>query len=196
VTYMPSQNDDTFPSYKRLRLIDTCVYVLHSTCCSPSAQAVTEENFSIFQASTNLQPIPSEFLAFNVCDNKADTLTQSQMLKDSDRDQIISSQAAEVNGLNKMEVFEVLLMHTKPAQAKLLNAIWSYPQKRSPVGTILKHKARLCVDGSQQLQGRDFWETYAPVISWSSIRLMLLLTSVHNLHSCQVDYTQAFPQAP
>jgi len=72
----------------------------------------------------------------------------------------------------------------------------AYRRKRSPVGTVLKHKARLCVDSSQQLHGRDFWETYAPVFSWSTVRLLLLLTSVLNLHSRQVDYTQAFPQAP
>jgi hypothetical protein len=96
----------------------------------------------------------------NICDNKADTLTQSQMLKDPDREQFINSQSAEIKGLQKMEVFDILPIHTKPAQAKLLSAIWSYRRKRSPVGTILKHKARLCVDGSQQLHGRDFWETY------------------------------------
>jgi hypothetical protein len=36
---------------------------------------------------------------------------------------------------------------------------------------------------------------YAPVASWATICLMLLLSSVLNLKSCQVDYTQAFPQA-
>ncbi len=40
------------------------------------------------------------------------------------------------------------------------------------------------------------WETYAPVVSWSTICLILLLSSILNLRTCQVDYTQAFPQAP
>jgi len=51
------------------------------------------------------------------------------------------------------------------------------------------------VDGSQQLYGRDYWETYAPVVSWSTVRLLLLLTTILNLKSRQIDYTQAFPQA-
>jgi hypothetical protein len=67
--------------------------------------------------------------------------------------------------------------------------------KRRPKGVLLKHKSRLCVDGSQQLFGRDYWETYAPVVSWSTIRLVLLLSTILNLKSRQVDYTQAFPQA-
>jgi hypothetical protein len=52
------------------------------------------------------------------------------------------------------------------------------------------------LNGSQQEFGRDFWETYAPVVSWSTIRLVLLLSTILNLKTCQVDYTQAFPQAP
>jgi hypothetical protein len=45
------------------------------------------------------------------------------------------------------------------------------------------------------MYGRDFWETYAPVVTWSTVRLILLLSTVLNLKSRQVDYTQAFPQA-
>jgi hypothetical protein len=178
VTYMASRVEDTFASYKRQRLIDGLVYVLTSTCCRPTFSSLTGEIFSIFSATTSFQPNLQHFssgpFAFNVCDNKANTLTQSQMLKDPDRSNFIGAQAAEVKGLNKMDVFEVLPFHTKPPRAKLLNTIWSYRRKRSPVGTILKHKARLCVDDSQQLHGRDFWETYAPVVSWSTVCLLLL----------------------
>jgi len=60
---------------------------------------------------------------------------------------------------------------------------------------LIKHKARMCVNGKQQELGRDYWETYAPVASWASIRLMLILSSILNLRTCQIDYTQAFPQA-
>jgi hypothetical protein len=62
-------------------------------------------------------------------------------------------------------------------------------------GELVKHKARICVDGSQQQYGRDYWETYAPVVSWSTVHLVLLLSTILNLKSRQVDYTQAFPQA-
>jgi hypothetical protein len=94
-----------------------------------------------------------------------------------------------------MDILDIKHISTKPPEARLLSSIWSYWGKRSPVGTILKHKSRLCVDGSQQLHSPDFWETYAPVISWSTVCLILLLTSLLNLKSHQVDYTQAFPQA-
>jgi hypothetical protein len=118
------------------------------------------------------------------------------MLKAEDSPQFIASQPKEIKGLLDMGVFNILPMSTKPQQARLLSSIWSYRRKPSPIGKILKHKARICVDGSQQQYGRDFWEVYAPVVSWPNIRLMLLLSSILGLKQRQVDYTQAFPQAP
>jgi len=78
---------------------------------------------------------------------------------------------------------------------KLLSSIWSYRRKRSPNGTPLKHKSRIYVNGKEQAFGRDYWETYAPVASWATIPMLLILSSLMNLKTQQVDYTQAFPQA-
>jgi Reverse transcriptase (RNA-dependent DNA polymerase) len=63
-------------------------------------------------------------------------------------------------------------------------------------GAVLKYKARLNIDGSRQLKEIDFEETFAPVASWSSIRLILLLASINNWCTYQLDFVQAFPQAP
>jgi hypothetical protein len=60
----------------------------------------------------------------------------------------------------------------------------------------LKSKSRICIDRSQQQHGRDYWENYAPVVSWPTIHLTLLLSTTLDLKQCQVDYAQAFPQAP
>ena len=122
-------------------------------------------------------------------------MTQSQMLKASDLDQFIASQIPEIRGLENMDVFDYKPISTLPHKARLLSSIWSYRRKRKPNGDLIKHKARICVDGSQQELGRDYWDTYAPVVSWSTVRLVLLLSTILNLKSRQVDYTQAFPQA-
>jgi hypothetical protein len=128
-------------------------------------------------------------------DNKNDTLKQSQMSKASDSTTFIASQIPEIRGLEKMDVFQYLPISALPSEARLLSSIWSYRRKRKPNGDLVKHKVRICVNGSQQDQGRDYWDTYAPVVSWSTIHLVLLLASIANLQSHQVDYTQAFPQA-
>lgn len=118
------------------------------------------------------------------------------MLKDTDKTKFLQAQQPELRGLQKMDVFDIKPMASKPSHAKLLSSIWSYREKRSRIGIILKYKAHLCMDESQQQHGLDYWETYASVVSWSTIHLILLLSNILNLKSCQVDSTQAFPQAP
>ena len=125
-----------------------------------------------------------------------DTLSQSQMLKAPDRAEFEKVQIPEIRGLEKLGVFQYHKIASLPRGAQLLNSIWSYRRKRKPTGELLKHKARICTDGSQQKFGIDYWETYAPVVNWSTVRLVLVLSTIMNLHSQQVDFAQAFPQAP
>ena len=73
--------------------------------------------------------------------------------------------------------------------------IWSFRRKRKPDGTLVKYKARLCCHGGQQQWGINFWDTYAPVVSWSSIRILLIMANLHNLHTKSIDFVQAYPQA-
>ena len=44
--------------------------------------------------------------------------------------------------------------------------------------------------------GIDFFDTYAPAVAWSTIRLMLTLTAVLEFTTKQVDYSNAFAQTP
>lgn len=105
------------------------------------------------------------------------------MLRDSDSTKFFQAQQPEPTGLQKMEVFEVHMMSSKPPNIKLLSSIWSYRRKRSSIGAISKYKVRLCVDDSQQEHGHDYWETYAPVASWPTICLVLLLSKLCQLTS-------------
>jgi hypothetical protein len=61
---------------------------------------------------------------------------------------------------------------------------------------LCKYKVRLCTDGSQQQYGVDYWETYALIVSWSTVCLLLTLSSIHKWHSTQINFTQAFTQPP
>ena len=46
-----------------------------------------------------------------------------------------------------------------------------------------------------QVEGEDYFESYAPVVQWSTTRLLIIMSILHNLHTCQVDYVNAFAQA-
>ena len=73
--------------------------------------------------------------------------------------------------------------------------IWSFKRKRHPDGTLDKHKARLCCHECQQQWGVNYWDTYAPVVSWSSVRILMTIAKLHNLHTKSVEFLQAYPKA-
>jgi Reverse transcriptase (RNA-dependent DNA polymerase) len=61
---------------------------------------------------------------------------------------------------------------------------------------VYKWKVQLNIDGGKQVQGFDYWETYAPVAAWSTIRTILVLALQKRWVTRQLDFVQAYPQAP
>ena len=80
-------------------------------------------------------------------------------------------------------------------EMNVLPSTWAFKCKRFPDGAVKKLKARFCVMGNRQIDGVDVFDTYAPVVSWTTVRLLLILTCVLGLATTQVDYTAAFVQA-
>ena len=61
---------------------------------------------------------------------------------------------------------------------------------------VYKWKARLNLDSSRQIYGLDYDETYSPVVTWNAIRLLLTMVITQSWHTMQLNYVQAFSQAP
>ena len=78
------------------------------------------------------------------------------------------------------------------AKSKIIPGTWVFRVKRTPDGAVKKRKARFCCRGDLQ---EDDFETYAPVVSWSSVRLFLVLSLVLSWATCSIDFASAFMQA-
>ena len=84
-----------------------------------------------------------------------------------------------------------------PSTETVLPAVWQMRRKRdAATGAIKKYKARLTIDGSRMMKGLHYDMTYSPVASWNSVRMLLTLTALHGWHTKQIDFMQAFAQAP
>ena len=59
---------------------------------------------------------------------------------------------------------------------------------------VHKWKARLNVHGGQQQHGINYWETYAPVVMWQTIRLFFVLTLIRGWYTQQINFMLAYPQ--
>ena len=87
-------------------------------------------------------------------------------------------------------------MIARPRGANILASTWAFKKERYPDGILKKFKARFCVRGDQRVEGVDVFETFAPVVAWITVRILLILSMILNLETQQVDYTNAFCQAP
>ena len=45
-------------------------------------------------------------------------------------------------------------------------------------------------------KGLHYGKVYAPMASWTSIRLLITMIVLNNWNTKQIDYVKAFPQAP
>jgi hypothetical protein len=95
----------------------------------------------------------------------------------------------EIQTLESIDAWEVV---DQSEAENVIDSIWAFKLKRFPDGMAKKFKARFCAQGDQQLEGIDFFETYAPVVQWTTVCLMLILEILLQLKSMQGHVTCAF----
>ena len=82
-----------------------------------------------------------------------------------------------------------------PEGANLLPSTWAFKEKRYPDGRLRKFKACFCVRGDKQIEGVDYEDKYAPVVSWTTVRMLMRVALKEGWKSRQVDFGNAFVQA-
>ena len=92
-----------------------------------------------------------------------------------------------------MQAFVVV---DKEPWMNVVSSVWAFCRKRFPDGSIRKLKARICARGFEQIEGVDYFETFAPVVQWMTVQVCLIIIILLQLENMQIDYTAAFLQAP
>lgn len=81
-----------------------------------------------------------------------------------------------------------------PTGKQIIKSTWAFKRKRRPNGEIYKLKARFVVRGDlQRLDALD--STFSPVVDWSTVRLLFILTVAQGLKSRTIDFNAAFVQS-
>ena len=124
--------------------------------------------------------------------NDADMPTFQQAMNGSDAAEYMTAMKLEIQTLKSQNTWVTV---DRPRNKSVLKGTWAFKLKRLPDGTAYRHKARFCARGDMQIEGVDFFETYAPVVQWSTIRLLLSTVLTEGWTTRQVDYTNAFAQA-
>ncbi len=116
-------------------------------------------------------------------------------MQEKDYHDFVLAMVREVDDHKKQGHWTIMQHCDMPPNLKTIMSIWSFKQKQYPDGTLNKHKARLCAHGGMQTWGQNYWETYAPVVNWESVRIILAIAKIHGLLSKSINFVLAFPQA-
>ena len=74
----------------------------------------------------------------------------------------------------------------------VIQSTWDFKLKRYPDSLIKKLKSRFCDRGGIHLEGIDLFETWDPVVQWTTVRLILILEVLRGLKYKQSNVTAAF----
>jgi len=176
-------------------------------------EVMTTELARVFQ-NKDTSKVEGEILCYQACESKMeeqyeahpiamkatadpDTMYLHEAMREPDKNEFLKAMTKEIDDQMENGNFTIVERSTIPKDASVLPSVWAMRRKRDiKTQEIKKWKARLNVDGSKMVKGVHYDQTYAPVASWLVIRILMTLTSIHGWHSRQLDYVQAFPQAP
>ena len=103
----------------------------------------------------------------------------------------------EGNGHVDNKSWELVNIENVLKDAEIIPSVWAMRRKRNLVtNKITKYKARLNIHGGKQTLGINYWETYAPMVAWFAIRLMIVCAMVLGWQFWQVDFVMTYTQAP
>ena len=118
------------------------------------------------------------------------TLTYDVILQDSELEEWKRAAENKIASLEKKGTWEEVPIDQ--AKGTILPGTWVFWRKCAPMGHVIKHKARYCVRGDLQEVLDD---TFAPVVAWSTIRMVLVFARTQDWPLICVDFSNAFVQA-
>ena len=109
--------------------------------------------------------------------------------KRSDRSEWRKAMDEEMESLRKNDTWALV---TLPAGRHVVSSEWVFKSKTNPDGSLNRRKARLVARGFSQTAGVDYFETFAPVVRYESVRCVLSIAASHDMDMRQFDVKTAF----
>ena len=95
--------------------------------------------------------------------NNEDNPTLTEAMNGPDSTGFMVAMEKEIQTLIQMKAFIVV---DKESWMNVVSSVWAFRCKRFPDGSIRKLKARICARGFEQIEGIDYFETFAHVVQW------------------------------
>lgn len=118
-----------------------------------------------------------------------DPVTFQEIQGRPDKTKWIAAMDSEMNSLINNKTWTLVDL---PTDAKSIKCRWIFKTKFNADGQLEKYKARLVAKGFTQRPGIDYNETFAPVVRYSSIRILIAYAVHQQMTIHQMDVQTAF----
>jgi hypothetical protein len=126
-----------------------------------------------------------------------DIMYLQQVLKQPNAKEFVQAVIKEVNGHVDSNNWTLQKQSNFPEDIQIVPSVWSLRRIRDlTTNKVKSHKARLNLHGGKQVYRMNYFETYAPIVTWFAIRLMIIFGIIFCWALRQVDFVMAYPQAP
>ncbi|UYV74758.1 hypothetical protein LAZ67_12000832 [Cordylochernes scorpioides] len=157
---------------------------------STGTQVVTQRRST--RPTKGIPPIRNDYMLYKTEAQDIPTPTSySEVLQlpKIEREKWLQAMNEELNSLEKNNVWELTPL---PKDKKIIGCKWTYKQKLNSKGEIERYKARLVAKGFNQKFGRDYEETFAPIVKHSIIRAFLAASVYKGMKVNHLDVKTAF----
>ena len=93
---------------------------------------------------------------------------------------------------DRLRARKVWHLVTRPEGANIMKTMWVFDIKFDENGKLVKRKARLVAKGYTQIPGLDFFDTYASVVRYESLRMTLAIAASKGWKTWGIDFVSAY----
>ena len=98
----------------------------------------------------------------------------------------------EMKKLRDLQCWEIKLKSTLPHNTHIMGSRWTFKFKINDTGQVTRHRSRFVAKGFTQIKDVTFFENFAPVASYVTIRTLFALTALPMFTVLQYDVSVAF----
>jgi hypothetical protein len=160
--------------------------------CRPSRSTARPPNFRYGALARTIQrPFrmdPNDY-ALLVLD---EPISYKQAIECDERDKWLGAIEDELNAHIDNNTWSIV---ERTPDMNVIGCRWVFKKKRDAQGSVSKYKARLVAKGYNQQYGIDFHDTFAPVLKYTSLRIIIALSLYLDHRLEQLDVKTAFLNA-
>jgi len=113
----------------------------------------------------------------------------AEAINDKNKEKWETAITDELTSIEENDTWELVDL---PKGKRAIGCRWVFAFKYNENGAVERYKARLVAKGYNQRHGIDYNETFAPVVKFQTIRMILTIAAIEDMEIHQLDVKTAF----